>query len=851
MKKKQKCDLGGFLSTVSPLLGLIPGVGAIASPLAGIAGGMISQANQNKNQPYVGPPIQQNTNPYGFAMGGQLGPGDPPKKKKQLDPNRPTTQDSLNLYNNAIFVDDYYNNKGYTRKSQHDTFGMDVFHSLDNSYKNFKESFDRGEDTLYSGLSGKRVMAPLNPNYYRKNIDANTFKQREKDDFIIDTRSPMQLYDRRIKPQYNTTYANENKADSMHGDNVDIFRYDPMKIKPYHLLTEQEKKERDKLEGRKHVPLSNKNIKKPIQNNKPSISDIKSPVKPPVKQDIASQLYSKLSISFPDTSKVQNNYKEPGKYIKKDGKLVLISDEEYNTLMKSGKVSTEKTGKYYKKGQALGGYLNQTGPHTQEVIGNNSSKIDGVELPQAYVDDGETISNTPQGKYVFSDILKNPLTGNSFAKDDMKLAMSDKAASKKEYDKEAQNTLKMNEKMRSQLAMVNDITRGLSNLNTHVKGMAKGGYMKPSYGPGGPLYQTGYQAPWQGFDILDFQKAAGLKADNIYGKNTNQAFTGDLGRQYAATQGYLYDDVTKGYIPSTGYSSFKPNYGSSGIPNVSDVMATASAANFGYGKNIPRVQDIFQVGGGVTGDPGKYLNDLPPTTLPTDNTQLTNDPTLQLGTRGAGINANGSPIINDPIIPSLRGNWLSKNAGTILQGLGFAAQAATIAKRPDKQNLYLNTAPINQQQYDPAQALNRSQYSFNAIKSGIGNSVGDANRISNLQQAYSNKTMNEAQIVNQYDQMNKQAQTQYEQRLAQRQGENNQSRYAVDQMNDQNLAARNNAARGLFANVAGLGSEINNQKSNKQSVSWLLSAYPELMKIPGFMDELKPKNKKGGRYARI
>jgi len=75
-KNKPGCDFGGFLQTVSPLLGLIPGAGAIAAPVAGMVGGMISQANQQAQQPMM--PRQQNTNPYGMAMGGMI---DPPKKK--------------------------------------------------------------------------------------------------------------------------------------------------------------------------------------------------------------------------------------------------------------------------------------------------------------------------------------------------------------------------------------------------------------------------------------------------------------------------------------------------------------------------------------------------------------------------------------------------------------------------------------------------------------------------------------------------------------------------------------------------------------------------------------------------
>jgi len=171
----------------------------------------------------------------------------------------------------------------------------------------------------------------------------------------------------------------------------------------------------------------------------------------------------------------------------------MISQAEQNSNQPyAGPPVQENTNPY---GMAYGGQLTNLGPHTQEVVGNNTSEVDGVELPQAYVDHGETISNTPQGKYVFSDMLKNPLTGNSFAEDDKILASSDKKASSKPYDREAQNTLKINEKMRSQLAQVNDIVRGLSDLDQQVKGMAKGGFLKPSYGPGGPLYQTGYQAP--------------------------------------------------------------------------------------------------------------------------------------------------------------------------------------------------------------------------------------------------------------------------------------------------------------------------------------------------------------------
>jgi hypothetical protein len=100
MKKKNNkfsMDFGGFLQSVSPLLGLIPGGGAIAAPIANMAGQMISQ--QNQPQAYM--PKQQNTNPYGMAMGGLI---DPPKKKvykdkKAYDLAYKSYTDSLKLFN--------------------------------------------------------------------------------------------------------------------------------------------------------------------------------------------------------------------------------------------------------------------------------------------------------------------------------------------------------------------------------------------------------------------------------------------------------------------------------------------------------------------------------------------------------------------------------------------------------------------------------------------------------------------------------------------------------------------------------------------------------------------------------
>jgi len=486
-------------------------------------------------------------------------------------------------------------------------------------------------------------------------------------------------------------------------------------------------------------------------------------------------------------------------------------------------------------GFALGGMLTQTGPNTQEVIGNNPSQTDGVELPNAFVDHGETISQTADGKYVFSDKLMNPLTRNTFADDDKKLAQSDKKAASKPYDKEAQNTLKINQMQREKLAQLNE---GMKTLMTSLKadkGMAKGGYMKPSYNTGGKV-------PWKNFDYNSFYdfvgrdnlSTTGFKMDSDWGQAHDKLWS-SVGPEYQQHIGYNPTTKTFGIPPTQlpeGMSSVDYTTGR--------VMDSTLVNTMGFnpltGKHSITPEMLNRQTARIDPD-GKYmLND--------ESTFGGELQPLPQGGLSNTIKTRTSPFVNpynetntgkptttkDTPYPGREGigNLLKDNAGTGLQVMGLLGQGATLLQKPERQKLYQNNAPINQQRYDAAPALNRSQYNFNALKTGLSNSVGDAARTSNLQQAFANKTMNEASIVNEYAQMNQQSQRDYETRLGQRQSENNQYKYTTDDLNSRNKAARDNSVRQFLSTLGGLGGEINNQKSNTQAVGWLLKAYPDL-----------------------
>lgn len=154
--------------------------------------------------------------------------GTKPDPNKPVIPKagRPTTQDSLNLYNNARQVLDYYRGKGYSETP--DIARDDLLQQMQQNAKDFDPNKKR--TVPIKGGGSKEVAVPKS--LYRQDISPTQFKQREYIDNILDTRSPMQLFDTRIKPTQNIKFENTNVNDPLYGDRVGIYGYDPELIKP-------------------------------------------------------------------------------------------------------------------------------------------------------------------------------------------------------------------------------------------------------------------------------------------------------------------------------------------------------------------------------------------------------------------------------------------------------------------------------------------------------------------------------------------------------------------------------------------------------------------------------------------
>lgn len=159
---------------------------------------------------------------------------------KVKPPKQATTQDSLDVYNNAKKVKDFYENSGR--------------YSITGAWEYPISSFDRENSEAYTRYiqEGAEHMTPsgirkLNSEDYRKDIDNNKYYQRERESKTLNMDAPMSLYDRRIIPQKSTLLNYNNKPnDPLNNDLVNLYQYDPIAVKPYKLLTQEEKKVRDR-----------------------------------------------------------------------------------------------------------------------------------------------------------------------------------------------------------------------------------------------------------------------------------------------------------------------------------------------------------------------------------------------------------------------------------------------------------------------------------------------------------------------------------------------------------------------------------------------------------------------------
>jgi hypothetical protein len=296
----------------------------------------------------------------------------------QLGKNIPTQADSLALYDNSKKVMDYYNSKNYkeTDKSylgnnkifneyvlKINQGGVSLFNELNRKSNQRMVPMTNSKDT---GDAGWVTNLPLS--LYYKEIDKNKYFQREIAQHILDTRAPMQLFDKRITPTLSIGYENINTLDSMKGDGVEIMTYDPVLVKPVSMLTPEERALRIKRYGKDSG--IKETVTKPIQ--KPVSKPIPKPTPKPELKPEPAPVVTKQFIPQQPTPQPKPLYEYEGESVmaqtpgggggalvgvrKKDGTVEYIRPEDYQRM------GVPKYGQDYinsKQKMQGGGWLNK------------------------------------------------------------------------------------------------------------------------------------------------------------------------------------------------------------------------------------------------------------------------------------------------------------------------------------------------------------------------------------------------------------------------------------------------------------------------------------------------------------
>jgi hypothetical protein len=182
---------------------------------------------------------------------------------KKVTP-RASLQDSLAVYNNAKTVQAFYENTGKYTKTRETRLNTDDPAPL---HAGNDKKYDEVLRTIANDRLTPQGKRKIQPEEYRVNMDKYRYKQRELSDYVLNTDAPMQLFDRRIAPQLLVDYSyTGNINNALNADDVDFKMYDPVAVKPYSLLTSEERKLRDT----KYPPVI-----KPNAKTTPVIKDVK------------------------------------------------------------------------------------------------------------------------------------------------------------------------------------------------------------------------------------------------------------------------------------------------------------------------------------------------------------------------------------------------------------------------------------------------------------------------------------------------------------------------------------------------------------------------------------------------
>ena len=521
------------------------------------------------------------------------------------------------------------------------------------------------------------------------------------------------------------------------------------------------------------------------------------------------------------------------KLYKKSGKPYMIGDELFkkNPLLKE----------YQYGGNMQDANILSGGTGFQ--VKGNPQQTDGNYYPQynAMLDHNEVVMEMEDGTYVFSDSLTPKGGTESYAKMAAKHLKAIKASEKllqtRPSDEQSKSTVQKSYAILETIKANQEAlaySKGLRNPDgtpkqSTIQYAKNGGRMKCKYGgmikkyaAGGPL--PGLNSPDQVFAFQQWYNqnnpTSPIKVDGIAGPTTTNLYKQNMEKFAIA-----------------GVDALNPNNKAFDTPDATTdrLMQVDKTTSTDLTKGKIGSDPMNLIGRfGINQETGERIA---LKNMPTD--PYTEQP-ITFDMETAAFNEN---VARNPITNTGQGDAIFNSEGTDTTSatqryqtpftFGDALKVGELVGkfsetlRPAEVEMgNYDSTRITQQSYDPRASIYQADRNFaNARNSLDVRNQGQRN--ATLNSFLANTTNATNNILNQYQGMNNQALSQYEQSVANQQRYNNQERGRVQTANSMNRAALDSARQNVFTSVGQFGEDLNRKKYAADQVNLMSVLFPK------------------------
>ena len=165
--------------------------------------------------------------------------------------------------------------------------------------------------------------------------------------------------------------------------------------------------------------------------------------------------------------------------------------------------------------------------------------------------------------------------------------------------------------------------------------------------------------------------------------------------------------------------------------------------------------------------------------------------------------------------------------GDTLKVIELGAKGINAFSPAEKEKPLLDNTQITQQSYDPTNALYQNQRNYsNFVNNTSAASVNLRRGI--LNSALASRYNSDNQIMSQYNQLNQNAKTEYQNRLSNQRQFNVQSQFRTNDINAANRAAQDAVQQNFFTSLGQFGEDLNRKRFASDSVNLMSSLYPDV-----------------------